>query len=102
MGNEHSESNAETHQETDIREPKMYKVLLHNDDYTTMEFVVMVLEQIFRKNTAEANQVMLNVHQKGCGICGIFSYDIAETKVITVHTLAEKNEFPLKCSIEEA
>lgn len=101
MGNEHSESNAETHQETDIREPKMYKVLLHNDDYTTMEFVIIVLEQIFHKNPAEANQVMLNVHQKGSGVCGVFSYDIAETKVITVHALAEKNEFPLKCSIEE-
>ena len=102
MGHEHSESSAATRQEIETREPKMYKVLLHNDDYTTMEFVVMILEQIFHKNPAEANQVMLNVHQKGTGVCGIYAYDIAETKVITVHALAEKNEFPLKCSIEEA
>lgn len=80
----------------------MYKVLLHNDDYTTMDFVVMVLELVFHKDKTEANRVMMNVHHRGVGIAGIFSRDVAETKIAIVHELAHRNEFPLKCSLEKA
>lgn len=83
-----------------IKEPSMYKVLLHNDDYTTMDFVVEVLIFIFHKTHEEATRIMLNVHEKGVGVCGIYTFEIAETKVETVHRLAQENEFPLKCSME--
>ena len=86
----------------DLREPPLYKVLLHNDDYTTMEFVVMVLETIFGKDTAEATAIMLNVHHQGLGIAGVYSREIGETKVSEVHQTARKNQFPLKCSLEKA
>lgn len=82
------------------REPKMYKVLLHNDDYTTMEFVVEVLMVVFLKEFQEATRIMLDVHRKGIGLCGMYPYEIAETKVDTVHALARENGFPLKCSME--
>ncbi len=85
----------------DIREPSMYKVLLHNDDYTTMEFVVEVLMQIFHKSVEEATQIMLNVHHKGIGLCGFFTHEVAETKVDAVSRLARENGFPLKCTMEE-
>ena len=85
----------------DITEPPMYKVLLHNDDYTTMEFVVQILRVVFRKSHEEATRIMLNVHQSGIGVCGIFTYEIAETKVDLVHTLAQENQFPLKCTMEK-
>ena len=91
-----------TEKKQQTKKPSMYKVLLHNDDYTTMDFVVMVLETIFHKNTMEANRIMLNVHQQGIGVAGIYSRDVAETKVVLVHDLARKNEHPLKCSIEKA
>lgn len=81
--------------------PQQYKVLMHNDDYTTMEFVVFVLESVFHKSPADAAQIMLNVHRLGVGMCGIYNFEIAETKVATVHALAKKYEFPLKCSMEE-
>ncbi len=84
------------------RRPSMYKVLLHNDDYTTMDFVVQVLETIFHKEREEANRIMLNVHRQGVGVAGIYTRDVAETKVILVHNLARKNEYPLKCSLEKA
>jgi len=83
-------------------EPPMYKVLLHNDDYTTMDFVVLVLEVIFHKDQQEATKIMLNVHKQGVGIAGVFTRDVAETKVAIVHDMALKNEHPLKCSIEKA
>lgn len=83
------------------RKPPMYKVLLHNDDYTTMDFVVMVLERIFHKERSEAGRIMLAVHQQGVGVAGVFPRDVAETKVLLVHDLARKHEFPLKCSIEK-
>ena len=86
----------------EIQEPKMYRVILHNDDYSTMDFVIEVLISIFHKPAADATRIMLDVHNKGKGICGIYTYDIAETRVARVHQLAKKREFPLKCSLEEA
>ena len=85
----------------ELKEPPLFKVLLHNDDYTTMDFVVMVLETIFGKNTAEATRIMLNVHHQGHGIAGVYSREIGETKVAVVHRMARKNQFPLKCSLEK-
>ena len=78
-----------------------WKVLLHNDDYTSMEFVVTILERVFHKSTPEATRIMLNVHQQGIGLAGVFTREIAETKVTVVHDLARKNEFPLRCSMEK-
>jgi ATP-dependent Clp protease adaptor protein ClpS len=89
---------SETDQEVD--EPPMYKVMLLNDDYTTMEFVVEVIEVVFQKSPEEAIQIMLNVHRSGVGVCGIYPSEIAETKVDTVLTLARENGFPLKCIME--
>lgn len=91
-----------TEKKQQVQEPSLYKVLLHNDDYTTMEFVIMVLESIFHKSTGEATKIMLNVHQQGIGIAGIYTREIADTKIHIVHDLARKNEFPLKCSMERA
>jgi len=85
----------------DIREPSLFKVFLHNDDYTTMDFVVEILVYVFHKSAEDATQVMLNVHRKGAGLCGIYTYEVAETKVDTVHRLARENGFPLKCTMEE-
>lgn len=89
-------------QEEEIREPNLYRVILHNDHYTTMNFVVEVLIAVFHMPAAEATRIMLDVHRKGRGLCGIFTYDIAVTKIDQVHRLARKNEFPLRCSLEEA
>jgi len=89
---------SETDQEVD--EPPLYKVMLLNDDYTTMEFVVEVLVYVFQKSSDEAFQITLNVHRSGVGICGIYPYEIAETKVDTVETLARENGHPLKCIME--
>ncbi|MBU4176871.1 MAG: ATP-dependent Clp protease adapter ClpS [Desulfurivibrionaceae bacterium] len=97
-----SEGSVVTEKKQQTKHPSMYKVLLHNDDYTTMDFVVMVLEKVFHKNVAEANRIMLNVHERGVGVAGIYTRDVAETKVILVHDLARKNEYPLKCSLEKA
>ncbi|MEN8247170.1 MAG: ATP-dependent Clp protease adapter ClpS [Thermodesulfobacteriota bacterium] len=84
----------------DLEEPPLYRVLLHNDDYTTMQFVVEVLVVVFNKSMEEATHIMLNVHKKGVGLCGVYPYEIAETKVDAVGTLARENGFPLKCSME--
>jgi ATP-dependent Clp protease adaptor protein ClpS len=83
-------------------EPRMFRVILHNDHYTTMDFVVEVLMKVFHKTAAEAIKIMLDVHRKGVGVCGVYTYDIAVTKVAQVHHMAKKDEFPLKCSYEEA
>ncbi len=85
----------------EVSEPPFFKVLLHNDDYTTMEFVVEVLMTVFRKSAQEATGIMLNVHQQGIGLCGVFPYELAETKVETVEALARDRGFPLKCTMEK-
>jgi ATP-dependent Clp protease adaptor protein ClpS len=86
----------------DVSEPPMFKVLLHNDDYTTMEFVVQVLMLVFHKPIETATQIMLNVHQHGIGMCGLYTYEVAETKVETVIRMARENGHPLKCTMEKA
>ena len=91
-----------TEKKQQTKQPSMYKVLLHNDDYTTMDFVGMVLETIFHKSAEEATLIMLNVHEQGVGVAGVYPRDVAETKAILVHDLARKNEYPLKCSLEKA
>ena len=83
-----------------LEEPPLYRVLLHNDDYTTMDFVVLVLEKIFHKSKAEANRIMLDVHQQGRGVAGIYPRDLAETKVALAHEVARRHEYPLKCTVE--
>ena len=84
------------------KKPSMYNVLLMNDDYTPMEFVVMVLEKIFNKKSEEATQIMLHVHKKGIGVCGTFTYEVAESKCKAVLDLAKKNEHPLQCTMEKS
>ena len=91
-----------TETEKKLKKPPLYKVLLHNDDYTTKEFVVQVLQYVFHKEPTEAVQIMLHVHRKGIGVAGVYSYEIAETKVALVESLARQNEYPLKCTMEEA
>jgi len=83
------------------KKPAMYKVLLLNDDFTPMEFVVHVVEKFFAKNRAEATEIMLHVHRRGVGICGVFTYEIAETKVAQVMDFARANEQPLQCTMEK-
>jgi len=83
-------------------EPPLYKVLIHNDDYTTMDFVVEILMVVFNKTFEEAEHIMFNVHRQGLGVCGIYSYEVAETKVTMVTSLAKKNGFPLKSSMEKS
>ncbi len=84
------------------KKPAMYKVVMLNDDYTPMEFVVLVLERFFSKNQQEATQIMLHVHQKGVGVCGVFTYEVAETKVQQVMDLARQHQHPLQCTLEKA
>jgi ATP-dependent Clp protease adaptor protein ClpS len=82
-------------------EPPQFRVLLLNDDYTTMDFVVMVLEEVFHKSPAEAFRIMMKVHTEGRGLCGIYPFEVAETKVVTVHDLAMQAGYPLKASLEK-
>lgn len=82
--------------------PSMYQVILLNDDYTPMDFVVQVLESIFHLNSEKAHEVMMSVHEKGRGVCGIFTYEIAESKSATVLDLARKHDYPLQCVFQEA
>ena len=95
------EESVKSDTEEDIKEPPMYRVLLHNDHYTTMEFVVEILMYVFHKPIEAATRIMLNVHKNGIGVCGSYTYEVAETKVDTVHMLAKDRGFPLKCSMEE-
>jgi ATP-dependent Clp protease adaptor protein ClpS len=83
------------------KKPSMYNVLLLNDDYTPMEFVISVLESIFNKKQEDATQIMLHVHKNGMGICGTFTYEVAETKCKIVMDMAKKNEHPLQCTMEK-
>jgi len=81
-------------------EPKLYKVLLHNDDYTTMEFVISILESVFAMSPAEAYRIMMHVHTEGTGIAGVYPFEVAETKVVMVEERAEEAGHPLRCSLE--
>lgn len=103
MGNNNTNFQEDTYKKdkTELQEPPLYKVLLHNDDYTTMEFVIMILETVFNKDTGEATRIMLNVHHQGLGIAGVYTREIGETKIAVVHDMARKNQFPLKCSLEK-
>jgi ATP-dependent Clp protease adaptor protein ClpS len=91
-----------TRTRTRTKTPSPYKVLMLNDDYTPMEFVVEVLQLFFKMNIEEATQVMLHVHQRGVGVCGVFSYEVAETKVSQVIDYARQNQHPLQCTLEKA
>lgn len=82
------------------KKPSLYRVVILNDDYTPMEFVVFILERIFNKNAEEAYRIMLHVHNNGVGICGVYTYEVAETKVAQVRDLAKRNEHPLRCDLE--
>lgn len=85
---------------TKVKRPRRFKVLLHNDDYTTMEFVVQILIAIFNQPSDDAVRIMLDVHKKGIGVCGVFTAEVAETKVTAVHDRARGRGFPLRCSME--
>ena len=93
----------QTEEKTELRRgsPSLYNVFLLNDDYTTMDFVVHILQEIFRKNITEAAQIMLHVHKKGIGLAGVYPREIAETKVEAVHRISRENEFPLKSIMEK-
>ncbi|MBV7255374.1 ATP-dependent Clp protease adapter ClpS [Pacificimonas sp. WHA3] len=95
------ESGVATRTRPKTKKPSLYKVLMLNDDYTPMEFVVAVLQRYFRMSTEEATHVMLHVHQKGVGLCGVFTYEVAETKVNQVLDFARKNEHPLQMTLEK-
>lgn len=86
----------------ETRKPSLYKVLMLNDDYTPMEFVVHVLQRFFRMGIEDATRVMLHVHQRGVGVCGIFTYEVAETKVTQVMDFAKQHQHPLQCTLEKA
>jgi ATP-dependent Clp protease adaptor protein ClpS len=83
-----------------LKKPPLYKVLLHNDDYTSMEFVVFILRTIFQRSELDAVRIMLHVHNQGVGVAGVYTYEIAEAKIAKVTTLAREHEFPLLCSVE--
>ena len=91
-----------TRTRTRTKKPSLYKVLLLNDDYTPMEFVVLVLQRFFRMTMEDATRVMLHVHQKGVGVCGVFTYEVAESKVAQVIDFARENQHPLQCTLEKA
>jgi ATP-dependent Clp protease adaptor protein ClpS len=90
-----------TKTERKTKKPSMYKVLLLNDDYTPMEFVVHILERFFNKNQEDATAIMLHVHRRGVGICGVYTFEVAETKVTQVVDLARKHQHPLQCTMEK-
>ena len=96
-----SQGSVLTQEKIKTKKPSLYKVLMLNDDYTPMEFVIEVLEKYFAKGTEEATQIMLHVHQKGIGICGVYTYDIAETKAVQVTNYARKYEHPLQLQLEK-
>jgi ATP-dependent Clp protease adaptor protein ClpS len=89
-----------TKRKEQLKKPPLYKVLFHNDNYTTMEFVVWVLQSIFHKSESDALAIMLNVHKTGFGVAGVYTKDVADTKVTQTHALAKEHDYPLKLSIE--
>lgn len=95
------DSGLATRTRPDTKKPSLYRVLLLNDDYTPMEFVVFVLEQFFNKSRDEATEIMLHVHQHGVGLCGVFTFEVAETKVAQVLDIARRAEYPLQCTMEK-
>lgn len=101
QNSEELEGQVVTRELTKVKRPSMYVVILLNDDYTPMDFVVWILESVFHKPKEEAVRLMLDVHQKGQGRCGVYPYDIARTKVFQVKTMATKHEHPLECIMEE-
>ena len=90
----------ETVQELELKEPALYRVILHNDDYTTMEFVVQILRSIFHKKADEAEKIMWKIHEKGQAVCGVYTHEIAQTKAEQVKTIARQNGYPLLATIE--
>ena len=107
MSNERDNDNRQgtsvvTRTKPKVKKPYMYKVMMLNDDYTPMEFVVMVLKRFFRMDLEQATRVMLQVHQRGVGVCGIFPYEVAETKVNQVMDFAREHQHPLQCTLEKA
>ncbi len=94
------ETGVVTRTETKTKRPSLYRVLILNDDFTPMEFVVLILEHFFNKTREEATKVMLHVHNTGVGVCGVFTYEVAETKVAQVMDLARRSEHPLQCVME--
>lgn len=104
MADEQRQSGGEVQEKPKPRtkKPQLFRVILHNDDYTTMQFVIEVLESIFHKSPAEAYRIMMHVHTRGQGVCGAYSHEVAETKVAMVHDAARENGFPLRASMEAA
>ena len=100
QGNPQREGDVDTVQRPKVEKPRKYKVLFHNDDYTTMEFVVWLLMTVFHHDTTSAQRIMLHVHQKGMGVAGVYPREVAETKVQKVLDLARSHEFPLECTME--
>lgn len=100
--NSGNQSKVEVKSAEEVATPPLFKVLMHNDDYTTMEFVVDVLQEIFHKSSTEAEKIMLTIHFQGIGHCGVFPYAVAESKVERARLKARKAGFPLRCSLEEA
>src|SRR6201988_3709098 len=96
-----ADSRSSTQTKTRTKKPSMYRVLLLNDDYTPMEFVVYVLERFFNKSREDATRIMLHVHQHGVGVCGVYTYEVAETKVAQVIDTARRHQHPLQCTMEK-
>jgi ATP-dependent Clp protease adaptor protein ClpS len=96
------EGATKTESATKLKKPPLYRVLLHNDDFTTMEFVIYVLQTIFGRSSHDATRIMLQVHTEGIGVAGVYTFEIAEMKASKVTALAQANEYPLLCTIEES
>jgi ATP-dependent Clp protease adaptor protein ClpS len=96
-----ADEGVEVRERQEVKSPSLYKVFLLNDDYTTMDFVVHVLEKVFHKPPVESTQIMLHVHKNGKGLAGVYTHEIAETKIDSVHDLAQLSGFPLKCMMEK-
>jgi ATP-dependent Clp protease adaptor protein ClpS len=101
IGNPKTGTTTKTRSSEKLQPPPLYRVLLHNDNYTTRDFVVWVLQEVFRKAQTDAVSIMLSVHEKGIGVAGVYSFQVAETKAEQVRQLAERHEFPLLCTLEQ-